>query len=132
MQLANMRLEAYNGDKNVISRKIDTDLLDLLTKQFKTNKAYSGEALKAWKKLIKLSGLSVNKRFKKYRPQAPEIQYYKSPDELCRRLEDLIVSKKTGNESVALDNKIVKLLDRLLVDCIISKKEYAKIHDNDI
>ena len=37
MQLANMRLEAYKGD-NVISRKIDADLLELLTKRFKTTR----------------------------------------------------------------------------------------------
>ena len=49
MQLANMRLEAYKGDK-VISRKIDANLSQLLTKRFKTNKAYSDGALESWNK----------------------------------------------------------------------------------
>ena len=128
MQLADMRLEAYKGDKKVTSRKTDADLLEL-TKQFRTNKAYIGGALKTWNKLVELSGLSVNKRSKKHQQQAPEIKYYKSPDKLCCCLEILIASKEDSNESVALNNEIVEIVDRLFVDGVIFKKEYRKIHN---
>ena len=57
-------------------------------------------------------------------------KYYKSSDELRRRLEVLITSKKAGSKSFALYKEIVEILDRLLVDVIISRKEYKKIHDD--
>ncbi len=37
MQLTNITLEVYEDGKKGISRKIDTDRLELLTKRFKTN-----------------------------------------------------------------------------------------------
>ena len=53
-----MRLEAYNNNgKKVISRKIDEDLIHLLTKRYNPNKSYSGHSQKTFKKLIELAGI---------------------------------------------------------------------------
>ncbi len=127
MQLTNITLEAYEDGKKGMSRMLDTDLLELLTKRFKTNKKYSGRALKSWNKLVELSELPVNKRSKKY--QVPKMKYYKSLNELCRHLKVLMTSKDTGNESTALDNEIVEIIDRLLKDGLITEEDYRKIHD---
>ena len=62
MQLTNIRLEAYEDGKKVMSKTIDTDQLKLLTKRFKTNKRYSCRSHKTFNKLVELSGLAVNKR----------------------------------------------------------------------
>ena len=109
------------------SRKVDADLLELLTKRFNAKKTYSGGTLKTWNKLVELSGIPPNKRSKKY--QIPEIKYYKSPDELCRRLEVLISSRQAGNDSIALDNEIVEIIDKLLVDGVITEEGYKTIKE---
>ena len=126
-KLLEMRLEAYKGDKKVMSRKVDADLLELLTMRFNAKKTYSGGILKTWNKLVELSGLPSNKRSKKY--QIPEIKYYKSPDELCRRLEVLISSRQAGNDSIDLDNEIVEIIDKLLVDGVIHEEDYKTIKE---
>ena len=126
-KLLEMRLEAYKGDKKVMSRKVDADLLELLTKRFNAKKTYSGGTIKTWNKLVELFGLPPNKRSKKY--QIPEIKYYKSPDELCRRLEVLISSRQSGNDSIALVNEIVEIINKLLVDRVIREEDYKTIKE---
>ena len=126
-KLLEMRLEAYKGDKKVMSRKVDADLLELLTKRFNAKKTYSGGTLKTWNKLVELSGLPPNKQSKKY--QIPEIKYYKSPDDLCRRLEVLISSRQAGNDSISLNNEIVEIIDKLLVDGVITEEGYKTIKE---
>ncbi len=93
---------------------------------FKTNKTYSDRALKTWNKLVELSDLSINKRSRKY--QLPKIKYCKSPNEHCRHLKVLITGKDNDNESTALDNEIVEIIDRLLKDGVITEEDYSKIH----
>lgn len=127
-KLLEMRLEAYKDGKKVISRRIDGDVLELLTKRYNAKKKYSGGALKTWNKLVELSGLPPNKRSQKY--EIPEIKYYKTPDELCRRLQVLIASKQAGNANTVLDNEIVEILDRLLIDGVIQKEDYQSIREN--
>ena len=77
---------------------------------------------------LRTSGLPPNKRSKKY--QIPEIKYYKSPDELCRRLEVLISSRLAGNDSIALVNEIVEIIDKLLMDGVITEEGYKTIKEN--
>ena len=130
--------EAYNGDKKVLSRKMDIALMDLLTKRYNSKRLYSDKSLKTFGKLIELSGLPLNRRSMKFSTvtggsaKKSTIKYYSGPDELIQRLELLISSKQAGKKSRALDNEIVEILDALLKDGVIDKKAYKLILSNNI
>ena len=124
-----MRLEAYNRNKKVLSNKIDIDFIDLLTKRYNSKRNYSGGAVKTFKKLIELSGQPMNKRSKKFQ-LCNTVKYYKTPDELVKRLQLLISSIEAGNKSVAVKNEIVEILDKLLIEGCINKTEYKNIYHN--
>src|SRR5664279_3276081 len=53
-KLLELRLDVYKNDKRVLSRKVDYDFIDLLTKRFNKRKTYSKSALTAFAKLSEL------------------------------------------------------------------------------
>lgn len=57
------------------------------------------------------------------------IKYYKSPNDLVKRLETICASIEAGNHSKRLKNEVYEILDKLLNDKIIHKKDYKKIVD---
>ena len=141
-KLAKNKLEAYKGEKKVISRKFDSDFLELLTKRYDTRKEYSHDSLELFSKLISLSGLPINSRsmkFNKIIATNPgviktggcrnEIKYYSSPDKLVSRLGLLVSSKQSGNKGKCIDNEIMEISTKLYNDGVISKEEYRDIFD---
>ena len=56
------------------------------------------------------------------------IRFYKSHDELVKRLSLLCASREAGNTSKKVINELVEILDRLLNDKVIKKSEYKKIY----
>jgi len=125
-RLAELRLEAYKDGKKVLSRKVDYDCIDLLTKRFNKRKTYSKAALSAYARLSELS--DIKSRSKKGGCMSC-IKYYKNPQELVKRLHLLISSKEAGNTSLEMDNEIVGILNKLLTDGIITKEQFKSIHD---
>ena len=119
-KLLDLKLEAFKNGKKIISKKIDYDFINLITKRFNSNKKYSNESLSLFNKLIKLSGLPTN---------GGEIKYYKKPEELAKRLQLLIASKEAGNNSIALDNEIVTILNKLYTDGDITKEQYKLFYN---
>ena len=134
--LSQFKLDAYNRDKKVLSRKIDIDLMDLLSKRYDSKRVYSKNALDTFGKLIELSGLPLNRRSMKFNTvrggavRKTTIKYYSTPDELIKRLELLISSKQAGKKSEIIDNEIVEILNRLLTDGVINKQQYKQILSN--
>ena len=140
-KLNELKLEAFKEGKKVLSRKVDFDLLELLTKRFNTKKDYSQKALDTFSKLIELSGVPINARslkfqitkgtgVKKPKHKAVEIKYYSSPDELVERLRMIIGHKKGGGSSLELDNEMVEILNKLLQDGVITNAQYKNIYNN--
>ena len=133
-KLLEFKVDGYKDGRKVLSRKVDQDLIELLTKRFNTKIQYSAESQETFAKLIDVSGLPVNNRSMKYSAgqrnvttsEGGAIRYYKSPDELVERLQMLIGSKQGGKKSAAIDNEIVSILDRLHKDGAINKKDYKK------
>ena len=71
---------------------------------------------------LKLVKLKRNRgRPRKY----PDTLFYKHPDELAQRLNELVIAREAGN--TGLDNYINSVLDELLNTKVISKDVYDKI-----
>lgn len=61
------------------------------------------------------------------RPKSnPDVVYYKSPDELIKKLSEYYASKEAGNTGV--DNYINSILDELLEIKVINKNDYEQIY----
>ena len=137
-KLSQSRLEAYMGDKKVLSRKMDIDLMDLLTKRYDSRRTYSKNAINTFGKLIEMSGHPLNRRSMKFNTvkggaiRNTQVKYYSSPDELVERLELLISSKQAGKKSKVIDNEIVEILNTLLKENVINKEDYKQILSNNI
>src|SRR5664279_5873860 len=64
-KLLELRLDVYKNDKRVLSRKVDYDFIDLLTKRFNKRKTYSKSALTTFAKLSELADIkSRSAKFK--------------------------------------------------------------------
>lgn len=61
---------------------------------------------------------------------APGIFYYRDPQDLVKRLELLLASKAAGNNSIQLVNECSSIIDILLNNGIISRKEHKKIFNS--
>ncbi len=127
-KLGELKLEAYRDDKKVLTRAVDRDFVELLTKRFNSKTTYSPASVKIFSKLIDLSG-DINPRSKKYQIGSGRVSYYKTPDELVERLHILIGSKEGGKKSKAIDNEMVTILDKLYEDKAINEQQYRNIYD---
>jgi len=121
--LANLRLIAYRDGKKVLSRKVDLDFIDLLTKRRNSRRTYSDASITTLTKLTDLAGIT------KTGGCVESVRYYKTPQELAKRLQLLIASKESGNVSAAVDNEMVSILNKLLADGAINKTQYKALHD---
>ena len=61
------------------------------------------------------------------RKKGTGVKYYKTPDELVKRLALLCSTMDAGNNSKRVSNELVEILTTLLNDKIISKREYKQI-----
>jgi hypothetical protein len=132
-KLLDLKLEAYKDGKKVISKPIDYDFITLLTKRYDSRKKYSSESKTMFSRLIKLSGLPVNSRSLKFTKIGGacknEVKYYKNSKELAKKLQLLIASKEAGNESIAINNEIVGILNKLQRDGAITKDQYKSMYE---
>ena len=106
-KLISGKLEVYDGRKKIMSKKIDKDLYDLLTRRINKKRQYSNDAISTFNKLLDLSGIkSMNSLSNKSKM---DVIYYNDPNELINELNLLISSKKL----VILD-WIIKLIQYLI------------------
>ena len=132
-KLLEMRLEAFKNGKKVISQAIDHSFLELLTKRYNPRRSYSENAQNIFGKMIKLSGISpfTTKSAKIGLGTAcnkNKVKYYKTPDELVERLELIFASKNAGNNSIAIMNEAVEIMNTLLNDGLITSDEYKQMY----
>jgi hypothetical protein len=125
-KLSTGKLEVYKGNKKVLSKTLDKDLFELLTKRYNKQKQYSNDSIATFNKLLELSGIpTMNVKSEKANLKAV---YYHDPNELISRLQELISAKSAGNTGV--DNEINTVLDELLEIGQIKNNEYRKIYKN--
>jgi len=140
-KLLDLKIEAFKNGKKVLSQKADYDLIELLTKRYDSRKQYSAHSKALFSKLIAMSGLPLMTKSMKFTNMTKKggcadcngtcggtVRYYKSPQELGKRLQVLIASKESGNQSTALDNEIINILNRLLIDEAITSDQYKMLH----
>jgi len=133
-----LKLEAYQGNRKVMSRKVDLDFVDLVTKRHNHKRTYSPKSLKDFKDLVKLSDMPIQRHSKKFsllqqakmHQKAGEIKYYKTPDELMNRLHVLLGEINAGNKSGNVNNEIYEILDTLLNQNVLTKEQHKQIVDN--
>lgn len=93
------RVRAFDSGNLIFEVPTDHSLYDLLTKHFIKTKQCTPAAVKTFKHLVKLAGLSLHgEKSKKHKLiQGGTIQYYSGPNTLVERLQPLAASKKVGN-----------------------------------
>ena len=95
-------------------RKIISDMTKVLNDYID----YNNQKLKN----IKGSGL------KKKTKRGGQVQFFKNPTEMIKKLELIIGSRVAGNNSIELRNTGVALLDILLKNSILNRPQYNKIY----
>ena len=131
-----LKLEAYKNGKRVLSRKVDGDLFDLITKRLNPKKKYSDISLAMFNKLVELAELPINRLSKKsslikIKPDPVDdltgtgiqVKVFSSPEELMERIQHLAKVKKNK----AIKNEMNEINDKLLELGAISKEEHKKI-----
>jgi len=132
--MTTLTLVAYLDKKKVLEERVDPDLIYLLTKRYNAKKQYSIKAVELFQKLAQLSELSPAMHSQKLNlvrggaVSACSKQYFSSLDELVDRLSLLTASAQAGNTSVDVKNKIAEILDILLSNKCIAKKDYQKLY----
>ncbi|MCU7958158.1 MAG: hypothetical protein KZQ67_16375, partial [gamma proteobacterium symbiont of Bathyaustriella thionipta] len=113
----NKRLIVHKGGSIVMNEKVDSDLIDLLTKRIKTKKKYSNLSQDVFKRLTDLSGLPSRKRSKKFKNIIKGgciPTFYNDSDDLIDFLELILGSIDAGNNSINMKNKGIAIIDELL------------------
>ena len=138
-----MVVEVVKGGNIVYEQPADKSLIDLLTKRYRSDlNAYSSKAKQIFQDLNKLANMPkhsssgksklLNERLAP-RPLAPRASsksvrggqiYYTSPEDLMKRLALLTGTRAAGNTNISLQNEISEILDHLLKNEKISKKQY--------
>ena len=134
-----MVVEAVKGGTIIYEQPADKSLIDLLTKKYRPNGRYSPKAIQIFQDLNKLakmpkhrsSGKSklLNERLAprplegSARARGGQI-YYTSPEDLMKRFTLLTGTQLAGNTNISLQNEISEILDHLLKNEKISKKQY--------
>ena len=131
-----MVVEAVKGGSIVYERPADKSFINLLTKKYKsTPNAYSSRAIQIFQDLTKLANIpkqrpSGKKKLLQLRDhEVPPSHrggqiYYTSPEDLMKRLTLLTGTRFAGNTNLELRNEISEILDHLLKNEIITKKQY--------
>ena len=138
-ELKKLHLKAYNGNRLVYNVKVDVDFFDLMTKSFRKTKNYSKQSIQRFNKLFELSNIDPNDlgtRKLLLNRDADEdefqgsgnVRYYKSPEQLLKRFNQIVGSITSGNSSKRLYNEATNILDALRADKVINKAEYSKLY----
>ena len=127
----NKLIARQNGGSIVLNEKVDSDLIDLITKRFNTNKVYSGLSHDMFKRLTEISGIKPQKRSKKYSTIIKggcTTKFYNNPDELFDLLELITGSITAGNNGSRTINKGISIIDELLKLKVISGDEHEQLY----
>ena len=136
-----MVVEAVKGGKIIYEQQGDKSLVDLLTKKHRGDpNTYSSKAIQIFQDITRLANMPkhrssgksklLNKRLAtseqalKPTPQRGGQIYYTSPEDLMKRLTLLTGTRVAGNTNLELRNEMWEILDHLLKNETISKKQY--------
>ena len=120
-----MVVEAVSGGSIVYERPVDKSFIDLFTKRYNPRKAYSSKAIQIFQDLTKLANIPKQRPSGKSKLMKRGGQiYYTSPDDLMKRLTLLTGTRAAGNNNLELRNEISEILDHLLKNERITKKQY--------
>ena len=133
-------LQCKIGGKVKISGDLSDDMYRLLTKGVKTEDLQlPDETRKAFKRILELAGFNDPNLFPSglrkdwlfgLNGAGVQYVYYKTPDELLKRLEILTGQISAGNDSKIIIQEASQLLSRLKGDGVIGEKEYKTISEN--
>ena len=119
-----MIFEVQKGGKIIYEQAADKSLIDLLTKRYNPRKAYSSKAIQIFQDVCKLANMLKHKSSGKSKLLTGGQIYYTSPEDLLKRLELLTGSRLAGNTNISHRNEIWEILDHLLKNEKITKKQY--------
>ena len=109
----NMLLDVYKNDKLVYQDKADKSLIDLLTKIYNPKTKYSIDAVRIFNDLNLLANLAKHKSSKKSNMIGSSLVDRSDPNKLAKRLEIIVGSLNTGNNSRILKNDLTLINDEL-------------------
>lgn len=112
----------YGLDKTgnrVVDEKVDDDFIDLVTKRYNPKKKYSDLAKRTFTNLVTLSSHPLVKTSGKYKHILCD-----NPDKLVDRLELIVASLESGNNSNDLLNEGMSILDTLLQNKEITGEQH--------
>ena len=69
----------------------------------------------------------LNNQLKKEK-KGGNIMFYKNPNQLLKKLELIVGERLAGNTSIKMRNTGVNILDLLLKDSVINRKQHEKIY----
>ena len=121
-----MVVEAVKGGTIIYEQPADKSLVDLLTKKYRPNtNAYSSKAIQIFQDLSRLANMPKHRSSGKSKLLKSGGQiYYTSPEDLMKKLTLLTGTRVAGNTNIELRNEIWEILDHLLKNEKISKKQY--------
>ena len=131
-----MVVEAVKGGSIVYEQPADKSFINLLTKRYKSiPNAYSSRAIQIFQDLTKLANIpkqrsSGKRKLLQLRDHKVSSShrggqiYYTSPKDLMKRLTLLTGTRAAGNTNLELRNEISEILDHLLKNEKITKKQY--------
>ena len=123
--LNEMVVEAVKGGSIVYEQPADKSLVDLLTKKYRHNGNYSSKAIQIFQDLSRLANMPKHRSSGKSKLLKSGGQiYYTSPEDLMKRLTLLTGTRAAGNTNFELRNEISEILDHLLKNEKITKKQY--------
>lgn len=123
--LNEMVVEAVKGGSIIYEQPADRSLVDLLTKKYRPNGNYSSKAIQIFQELSRLANMPKHRSSGKSKLLKSSGQiYYTSPEDLMKRLTLLTGTRAAGNTNIELRNEIWEILDHLLKNEKISKKQY--------
>ena len=120
-------IEVVKGGKIIYEQPADRSLIDLLTKKYNPRKAYSSKAIQIFQNLTRLANMPKHRssgKSKLLNPQSGGQIYYTTPEDLMKRLTLLTGTRAAGNNNISIQNEISEILDHLLKNETISKKQY--------
>ena len=132
--MQNLKKNRLNGYKMDVTKKIKKGLITEADAQYRkkiisdTGKVLTDYIKNNEQKLesIKGSGLKKRKKGKK----GGRIMFFNDPIEMMKKLDLIIGSILTGNNSVDLRNTGVGILDILLKKSFINRPQYNKLYKN--
>jgi hypothetical protein len=130
------KLIVTSKDGNVLlNQKVDQSFVELVTKRYNTRIAYTPTAVKAFNKLVQLSGLPLHLGSGKYKMLHGDdtngriLRIVSDPNELMTRLEIAVGQVHAGNDNKSIKNEISEIIDHLLKFGAINKKTHMTVYN---